>query len=70
MMESIHDRDHGYMRLARLTRSRHTQVPKELAEVVADFIEHGVVTYVTLAKRYMAKRRQERQQATQHKSAL
>jgi hypothetical protein len=45
-------------------------VPRELGECVVDFIEHGVVTSVTLAKQYMAKKRQEREAAAHKKSAL
>jgi hypothetical protein len=46
------------------------KVPRELGECVVDFIEHGVVTSVTLAKQYMAKKRQEREAAANKKSAL
>lgn len=46
------------------------EVPRELGECVVDFIEHGVVTSVTLAKQYMAKKRQEREAAAHKKSAL
>lgn len=47
------------------------QVPKELADCMVDFIEHGAVTYLTLTRRYMAERKKESEdKKASHKSAL